>query len=740
MFQQTADSVNTWHKSAPPEAFPTIAISTWVRCLKYKRLNPNNAIQSAQAIELNQTINGIIKNEDVDVYSFSAEKGQRISVEVEGIRLGYMFDPFIAILDENKFEIAISDDSALLRQDGYISITAPESGNYFVLVREASYGGDDNSRYRLHVGDFPRPAIAFPAGGMQGTETNVTYIGDAYGPIQQQIKLDDPAEGTGANRGRFVRDEHGVSPSPVTFRVSEVENFLEVEPNGKWKKLSDSKQKKIESLPIAFNGIIESAGDKDYFKFTAKKGQVFDFECFARRLRSGLDPVMNIFTDKHKSIIGNDDARNPDCYMRFTVPADGDYLLRIRDHLDRGQPDFVYRVEATIVKPSLSISIPRVDRYSQRRQQIVIPQGNRFATLINATRTNLGGQIKLLDKNLPSGVTVHSRPMAANLNLMPVVFEATDDAEIAGELFDLQAASFDPKQPEKESSIVGSFVNSAAFALGQPNNALYYACKVNRVPIAIVKPLPFKLDIVQPQVPLVRGGSMKLKITVTRDEGFKKPIRLQFPFRPPGVGTRPEVVIAEGKTEAFYPLNANGKAQLGNWPVYVIGRSEVQGPAWGSTQLADLEISEPIVSMAIKRSSCTRGSETSILCKLTHNREFTGEADAVIKGLPPGINIEPLTFTSETKELIFKVQTTEKCPFGKHKGLFCSTTITENGEPIVAVSGRSELQITKPKPEPAVAKNAAKQKNDTKKNAKPLSRLEKLREQARRGQTTGENK
>ena len=42
-------------------------------------------------------------NEDVDFYEINATKGQRISVEVEAIRLsGPLFDPYIAILDDKR--------------------------------------------------------------------------------------------------------------------------------------------------------------------------------------------------------------------------------------------------------------------------------------------------------------------------------------------------------------------------------------------------------------------------------------------------------------------------------------------------------------------------------------------------------------------------------------------------------------------------------------------------------------
>ena len=55
---------------------------------------------------------GVADREDDDYYQVQCKKGQRLSVEVEAMRLGrVMFDPYVAILDENRFELAVNDDS-----------------------------------------------------------------------------------------------------------------------------------------------------------------------------------------------------------------------------------------------------------------------------------------------------------------------------------------------------------------------------------------------------------------------------------------------------------------------------------------------------------------------------------------------------------------------------------------------------------------------------------------------------
>src|SRR5262245_31758337 len=80
---------------------------------------PNSEFAQAQKIPLNVTVHGVITNEDVDYFAVEAKKGQRLSVEIEGLRVAAeFFDPAITIIDSKRFEIASSDDCALLGQDG----------------------------------------------------------------------------------------------------------------------------------------------------------------------------------------------------------------------------------------------------------------------------------------------------------------------------------------------------------------------------------------------------------------------------------------------------------------------------------------------------------------------------------------------------------------------------------------------------------------------------------------------
>ena len=657
---------------------------------------PNTDFNVPQAIPINSTVVGTVENEDVDYFVVEAKKGDRLSVEVEGMRFGQtLFDPYIAILNDKRFELSAEDDSPLLKQDAATSIVVPEDGKYTIEMRDSGYGGNGECRYRLHIGNFPRPMAVFPAGGKAGEALEVTLIGDAIGPIPKQITL--PDDGT-SETVIFAEDATGITPSGHVMRISSVPNTMEAEPNNGFENATP-----VVQFPSSFNGILQEPGDVDIYKFTAVAGQVFEVECYGRRIRSAIDPVMNLYKANGEGITGNDDSRGPDSYFRWQVPADGEYAIRIADHLNRGGAEFVYRVEFQEVKPSLNTGIPRVARYSQSRQQIYVPRGNRFGTIISAERVNFGGELTIDGIELPPGVTMTALPMAANLNTMPVVFEAATDAPLAGALVDFRMKTIDPNL-----NVAGQFFNRADFVIAGPGQSLYVWKDVNRLPVATVSELPFKLELIQPNVPIVRNGMMMLKIVALKKEGWDEEIRVQFPFSPPGVGANSEIVIAKGQTESLYQISADANAAIGKWPIYAMGWANINGASWASTQMATLEIAEPYVGMTVQRSSVEQGNETDVVVDVQILKELKAPAIVTLLGLPYKVTAEPLQVTSDTKELVFKVKTEVDSPEGTHKNIFCQVTVTENNESIVhARVGDSELRIDKPLPMPTAVPTPA---------------------------------
>ncbi len=685
-----------------------------------KEVEPNSEFTKPQIITKNVTVSGIVQNEDVDHFEVELKKGERLTAELEGLRLGYFFfDPYIAILNSARFEVARSDDAALLNQDCLCSIVAPEDGKYIVQVRESSFGGNGACAYRVHIGNFPRPTAVYPAGGRPGEALDVRWIGDAAGDFAAKLSL--PTDGV-KDVGMLAQDANGMAVSPNMMRVIDIPNTLEVEPN------HAIAQATVGAVPGAFNGIIATPGEQDFFKFTAKKGETYDIRVYARKpLRSPLDSVLYIYNAQGGTLAGNDDAVGPDSYLRFAVPADGEYHLGVLDQLRSGGPNFVYRIEVVPVTPSLTMSIPERQQYIPTT--LVVPKNNRMALMFSAVRANFGGPLSVEFGGLPAGVTAEAVPITAERGDTPVLFTAAADAAPAGALVDVVGRTTDP------ALVLEGHLNQRCMLVRGQNNIDVWGHDAQRMAAVLSDEIPFKIDIVQPKAPLVRNGSLNLKIVATRAEGFKAPISVAMLYNPPGVGSSGSIVIPEGQNEVVIPLTANGGAAIGNWKIVVIGRAgHAGGTVESSTQLADLAIADQFYQFAFEKSAVEQGLETEVVVKMEKKVDFEGQAKCELVGLPAGTTTTPIEFNKDSKELVFKVVAAKEARPGKYPSLICVTSFQLNGDTVVHTLGTGELRVDAPLP-PKVAAPAAPMPAPAPMPAaapapmekKRLSRLEQLR-------------
>ncbi|MBN8420882.1 MAG: PPC domain-containing protein [Verrucomicrobia bacterium] len=696
---------------------------------------PNSDFETPQVVQLNQTIEGVVQNEDVDNYRVSLKKGQRLSVEVDGLRLGYtVFDPFLAIIDKNRFEKVISDDTILHRQDGYCSYVAEEDGDYTVMIRESSYRGGGNSYYRLHIGSFRRPDVVYPAGGKIGSKTKVRFI-ERDSSFEEEVQL--PAD-IDPDYMLFSKSQEP-APSGNPFRLVNYDNVLEAEPNDEQAKASVAP-----GSPIALNGIIEKPGDIDYFKVPLKKGMTLEVQAFAQSLGSPLDSVVNIYNAKGGSISGNDDGggrRRLDSKFKVAIPADGDYFVRVADHLERGGPNYVYRLELIAAEPEVFFASPQYSvNDNNYRQFIAVPKGGRYATLVNVSRNNVGGDFKFNVQNMPQGVKLLTEMAPKDLGSVPLLFEATADAPLGHQVVPITLNAVDPNTKS-----VGKLRQE--FDIVRNGNVVYYTQIEDRLPVAVVEEAPYSLEIVKPAVPLVNNGILELKVVSKRKDGFKAPIRVLMIWKPNGVSALGEQTIPEGKDECVFQLDANAGTPAGSWNFTVMGEADAgKGRIYNASPFTAV-VTAPayITAPAIPLVAVEQGKEAVMVAKLEQLLPFDGEATAQVLGVPDTIPIEPAKITKDTKEVAFKVKTNDKSPIGKQGNLFVRVDVPVKGTnttTIHRIALGSILRIDAPRkvvtPPPAAPVLAANKPKEAPKPAAPaapkvLSRLEQLRMEAAGG-------
>ena len=650
----------------------------------------------AQHIELNTSVYGHTPDDDKDTYEVDLKKGQRLSVEVIGLRLHTQtaYDPFLTITKADGTPIVETDDTGFSRQDPVASILAPEDGKYLISIRDTTNAGPGQCHYIMNIGNFARPVAVYPAGGPAGENLKVKLIGDASGPIEQTVKLPEKA----SDRFDFYTKQDQPTPQPNEMRVSYFPNVLEVEPN------NDIAHATVvgQEFPIALNGIIDQKDDVDYFKFKVKKDQQFDFTVFARRLGSSLDSVIDIYNEKGGKLATNDDSGSPDSYLRWKAPADGDYYVAVRDQLARGGANYVYRLEVTNIEPKLTAWLPEMTiNQNQDRRAISVPKGNRYASLVRIKRADIGGDVQLEPVALPAGVSFSAPSVDKSVDTVPMVFEATPDAALAAKEFDMAAKLVEPPKDVKVSSQVEHLVDVMEYNNQRP----FYVVHQHALPAAVTDEIPVKINLVQPKVPLLQTGSMNLKVVAERKGDFKGPITIALLYSPPGIGNAGLQQIKEGENEGTVAISANGNAPLQKWKICVVGSADFgKGPVWFSTQLVDVEVASPLIGGKLVRTYVDQGDTTTMTVNLEQKAPFEGKAKLQLLGLPPSTTAEEVEITKDDKEAKFTIKADKTAPAGQHKQLFCQFTFEKDGEPMTSTFAQGGiLRVDKA----TVAKNDA---------------------------------
>ncbi len=703
---------------------------------------PNNVPAEAQIIAAGSTVVGSLPLEDVDLFRLTMKKGQRLSAEVEGVRLAAtLSDMKLLIRSPNGDLLATADDTPLGKQDPYLTLIAPGDGDYTVQIESSGTDSGDQTRYALHLGHFPRPDYVFPPGGRAGETLTVQVQGDATTRWEQTITFQE------SGTHDFYPTQEGLSaPTPIPFRVSPFENLLEKEPNN----VPSDTGIVANTLPIAFNGIISEPGDRDHYRFHAEAGSTIAFTAFAAQLGSVADTVIRILSSDGKVLTSADDGVGFDSHLVWPCPATGDYFLQVAEKRRAGGERFVYRVEATNVGPELKAFLPRRDRQSQAGQTISVPQGNRVLGFVAVQRQRWSGDAEISFPQMLPGVDVAHGRVSEGEFLMPVVFESAKGAPLGAGLFPILALS-DREGP----TIVGEFEQTVDLVAASADR-LYQGVTVNRLAMAVVEPAPYRISFLPPPTALPRDGSLELIVQVERDNGFEGEIEVTIPFLPTWVDSPENITITADKSSGRFLLRSFPQVVSCTWPTVAEGKSKAinaavstaepmtatttpprrqrrqgRGAASGhevASQLLSLEIAESPLKGHIGPLMATPGRTLTVTIPLEKSGKVPESLTATLLGLPAHVEAKPLTIAESNQRLEFTVHVGEDAPLGMFGTLFCELSGEWDGHSVTYRIGRGgSLKIVRP------------DELMVDESGRPLSPLEILRRQpVNTGDSTGE--
>jgi hypothetical protein len=676
----------------------------------------NDTLATAKSVPLNVTIRGRVgarPKGDVDLFRVPARAGERLSVEVDCVRLADVnigdaeFDLALRVLDADGREIAANDENTLHLQDPLLSVKLPAETKepvYVELRRSLFMVGD--VPYAMHIGSFERPLAIYPAGGPPGETLAVKLLGDALG--EKQIQIAVPKQ-----TGTF--DYLGDAPSALAMRSFAAANVLEV---------AQSDETLVPQLPAALNGILDAPGDKDIFRVKVKKGDRYRVRVYSSSFGAPLDPALSIRkADEAKAEITVDDSDGtladrdiygPEFRSRGSLKdvfdpsviwepkAEGDYFIEVRDTNGFGAATGVYRIEIETPPNAVfaflrnaAVAWAETTRYTG----LAVPQGNRWTfnlSLPTGQGTLFKEDMRIVAKGLPPGVSIGNDRVPGGTSFWPVQLIAAPDAQPGGAVITLDVQSADPTHPiETASTQWVPFVN-------QNGGEAWRAVKTDRFIMAVTDAAPFAIELEPPSIPLVRGGELAIPVKLTRRAGFTAPIEFKCDFAPPGVKVPPAETIPGDRSNAVLHISAAEDAKLGTGPLFIIATSLTEldaylgtGETRVSSQVMQLTVAEPFVALTCEPGSVRRGGSAPYRWEITPKSPFEGEAQVTLLGLPKGVSIrEPLPrITAASKEVVFQLQATEEALLGAFGGIECELTIRASGQEIRQRTGKGNLRI-----------------------------------------------
>lgn len=538
----------------------------------------NNTRDKANPIPVPCVVSGRIEAaEDVDFFKFHADEGQAVSFEVVCARIQDKIhdlqkhaDPMLTLYDAEGRELAANDDFYFA--DPFLTCKFGKAGDYFIQVRDSKYDGDPRWTYALLVSDRPHVTHVYPMAGNPGRPIEVEPVGSTHVAGKRLTLTAGDRPGL-----ELVRLSLGdAKTNPVPFLVTELPTVLEQEPND-----TPDRANRI-TIPCGVNGRIDKPRDLDHFVFAATKGKAIRFEVKARRfgtpLQSGLDSVLDVMTPKGQVLASNDDAFGKDAALVFTPPADGDYVLRIRDLNSKGGPTHVYFVEADWARSDFTL---RCDP-----DKAMIGPGSSTAWYVHVTRSNgFAGPVRIDVKGLPKGVTVNPLTIPPTMTQGLLVLAADKDAVIDAtnvEVVGTATAAIDGKDQE--------ITRTAT-----PNQEIYLPgggrgrFDVDLQTVAVTDPSDIlKVEVDKTEIRLKPGEEVKLEVTIHRRPDYDKGVSLDVLLRhlgqvygnplPPGVTldeAKSKTLLGTGNKGHIVLKAAPDAAAIENVPVSVLAHVSV---------------------------------------------------------------------------------------------------------------------------------------------------------------------
>lgn len=587
----------------------------------------NKSAAQAQPLELPVAVEGSAEPESYDFYKFHAVAGQRLTAEVMARRLGTPLDAVLRLLDEQGRELAYSDDEEGSGADSRFAYRFAKTGDYYLELRDIRYQGGADYRYRLRLGDFPLATAAFPLAVEQGATGQIEVTGPAADRVEP-IAVTAARPSARASDRIFVRlaNPGGQGISSIEVLRSAGPEQVEFEPN----------DTPAAASPVlasgAVNGRFAKKGDRDYFRFQAKKGEQLAAAGQTRSLGSPTDLYMRLYDAQGKQLAEVEDSGADEGSLSYKFAADGEYRLEVEDLLRRGGPDYVYRIEFQKDQPAFTLAAD-ADVFNP-------PRGGVFKTKITAVRRAYKGPIELAvqteDTNHPfklSGATIPANKLLTTLVVqVPAELEPGTPLRIS-----IIGRATGEKPPIEARVLCTAALRTALSGLSN----LPWGCD-GWFHLGIGQPTPPFIKLAVDPSPLVVPqvlGTATVKVKATRLDKFDGPIELAVESLPPSFQLKP-AKIDKGKTEVALELAIPPATAAGDYPLRLVGTGENKDQP-GKVELdVAVRVRPPLALKVPESLELVAGKGGKLRIEAARTAQPASDIELAVSGLPGSVQVK----------------------------------------------------------------------------------------------------
>jgi hypothetical protein len=458
----------------------------------------------------------------------------------------------------NEVKLAVSDEPQILEQEPNNSIAQAQSVTLPVTINGHIDGGmkaggsPDEDYFRFHASKGELLSIDVAAARLGSALDSVIEILDAQGNSipRATIRCLNQTTTTLADRDSRTVNTRFISTSELRegdyLMIGDELNRIDFIPD---QPDADTLLKGIDDLRLAYLG---TSPDVHPVNTPVYKAQILPPD--ADLPSNGL-PVFHLTWR-------NDDGGpgyGADSKLDFVAPADGDYLLHLKDVRGMEGSDFAYRLTIRDATPDFRLKAEPANPN--------IPRGGSTTMTVSVSaRRGNETPITISVKGLPQGVTANPATIEPGQDSTVVVLTAAADAPLNGPPSPIEVIG--------RATIDGHEMVRTANRDGDKDPTLQLA--------SITPPPDVVVTTDSKQISIEPGKEVTVTLHVDRHNGFKGRVPCFVQNLPPGVRVvnvgLNGVLVTESQNSRTFTLRAEEWAKPADQPIYVVGIVESNSP------------------------------------------------------------------------------------------------------------------------------------------------------------------